>query len=242
MKDLARVLFDLGPRASIPSQLTTVPRKYGNWLQTRPPFADVSISFREAVKGPVIAPRLWSSFSGMRVRRIPESKLGLAARGPEVHTTYRGLKWNLRGGIMVFLFVSLACFALFLAIFAATFAIDHFASMWETADAKSWRGHFSSWATNNKTLDVVKGLSGVASAFACLAFLVAIFYALTLVGVANGDYCGLADSSLELKSGDTAYIRVGRPPTGQRRPPGWTITADEAKSLAATGQFTIDNK
>jgi len=209
---------------------------------------------------------------------------------------------------MVFLFVSLACFALFLAIFAATFAIDHFASMWETADANSWRGHFSSWATNNKALDAVKGLSGVASAFACLAFLVAIFYALTFVGVggerrfavyvtggpdsgggevlrefhatrgelnrmpmfeyvdshrivkgrvssimpiggglthvcvANGDYCGLADSSLGLKSGDTAYIRVGRPPTGQRRPPGWTITADEAKSLAATGQVAIENK
>jgi hypothetical protein len=209
---------------------------------------------------------------------------------------------------MVFLFVSLACFALFLAIFAATFAIDHFASMWETADANSWRGHFSSWATNNQTLDTVKGLSGVASALACLAFLGAIFYALTFVGVggerrfavyvtggpgsgggetprefyatrgelnrmpmfeyvdsrrivkgrvssimpiggglthvcvANGDYCGLADSSLELKSGDTAYIRVGRPPTGQRRPPGWTITADEAKSLAATAKFTIENK
>jgi hypothetical protein len=65
---------------------------------------------------------------------------------------------------------------------------------------------------------------------------------LTHVCVANGDYCGLADSSLGLKSGDTAYIRVGRPPTGQRRPPGWTITADEAQSLAATGQVAIENK
>ena len=208
---------------------------------------------------------------------------------------------------MVFLFISLACFALFAAIFAATFAIDHFATTWETADANSWRGHFSSWATNSKKLDVVKGLSGLASAFACLALVVAIFYALMFVGfgerrfavyttggsgtgggetprvfyatrgelnrtpifeyvdshrivtgrvssvlpiggglthicVANGDYCGLADSSLELKPGDTAYIRIGRPPTGQRRPPGWTITADEAKSLAAKAQFTIENK
>jgi hypothetical protein len=65
---------------------------------------------------------------------------------------------------------------------------------------------------------------------------------LTHVCVANGDYCGLADSSLELKAGDTAYIRIGRPPTGPRRPPGWTITADEAKSLAATARFTIENE
>jgi len=65
---------------------------------------------------------------------------------------------------------------------------------------------------------------------------------LTHVCVANGDYCGLADSSLELKPGDTAYIRIGRPPTGPRRPPGWTITADEAKSLATTAQFTIENR
>ena len=206
---------------------------------------------------------------------------------------------------MVFLFVSLACFALFAVIFAATFAIDHFASKWEEADAHGWRGHFSSWAANNKTLDVVKGLSGLASALSFLAFFVGIFYALTFVGVggerrfsvyvtdrgggetlreftatrgelnrlpmfeyvdsrrivkgrvssltpiggglthvcvANGDYCGLADSSLELKVGDTAYIRIGRPPTGQRRPPGWTITADEAKSLAATARFTIENR
>jgi hypothetical protein len=206
---------------------------------------------------------------------------------------------------MVFLFVSLACLALFLAIFAATFAIDHFATSWEEADAGSWHRRFSNWATNSKTLDVVKGLSGVASAFACLAFFAGIFYVLTFVGVggerrfavyvtggagggtprqftatrgelnsmpmfqyvdshlivkgrvssilpiggglthiciADGDYCGLADSSLDLKAGDTAYIRVGRPPTGQRRPPGWTITADEAKSLAATAKFTIQNK
>lgn len=209
---------------------------------------------------------------------------------------------------MVFLFISLACFALFAAIFAATFAIDHFASIWETADAHSWRGHFSCWATNNRKLDVVQGLSGLASAFACLAFVVAMYYALTFVGlggerrfalyvtggpgtgggeaprefsatrgeldripmfeyvdshrivkgrvssilpiggglahvcVANGNYCGLADSSLGLKSGDTAYIRIGRPPTGQRRPPGWTITADEAKSLAATAKFTIEDR
>jgi len=206
---------------------------------------------------------------------------------------------------MIFLFVSLACLGLFLAIFAATFAIDHFASVWEEADAGSWHGRFSKWAANNKTLDIVKGLSGVASAFACLAFFGGIFYVLTFVGVggerrfavyvtggagstaprqftatkgelnsmpmfqyvdshlivkgtvssilpiggglthiciANGDYCGLADSSLALKAGDTAYIREGRPPTGPRRPPGWTITAAEAKSLATTAQFTIQNK
>jgi hypothetical protein len=65
---------------------------------------------------------------------------------------------------------------------------------------------------------------------------------LTHVCVANGDTCGLADSSLELKAGDTAYIRIGRPPTGPRRPPGWTITASEAQSLAATDKFTIENR
>jgi hypothetical protein len=209
---------------------------------------------------------------------------------------------------MIFLFISLACVALFAALFAATFAIDHFASIWETADANSWRGHFSSWATDNRKLDILKGLSGLASALACLASVVAIYYALTFVGVggerrfalyitggpgtgggealrefsatkgelnripmfeyvdshrivegrvssilpiggglahiciANGAYCALADSSLGLKSGDTAYIRIGRPPTSQRRPPGWTITASEAKSLAATAKFTIENK
>jgi hypothetical protein len=195
---------------------------------------------------------------------------------------------------MLFLFISLACFALFAAIFAATFAIDHFASTWETADANRWHGRFSRWAENSRKLDVVKGL----------VVFVAIFYALLFVGVggdrrfpvyltgrpgetlrqfsatsselnrmpmfeyldshrivkgrvssilpiggglthicvANGDYCGLADSSLELKLGDTAYIRVGRPPAGQRRPPGWTITAGEAKSLAATTDFTIEDR
>jgi hypothetical protein len=209
---------------------------------------------------------------------------------------------------MVFLFVSLACLTIFATVFAATFAIDHFASIWETADPNSWRGHFSSRATNSKNLDVVKGLSGVASALACLACVVAVYYALTFVGVggerrfalyitggpgagggetlrefsatkgelnripmfeyvdshrivkgrvssmlpiggglthiclANGAYCGLADSSLALKPGDTAYIRIGRPPSSQRRPPGWAITADEATSLAATAKFTIENK
>src|SRR5271157_2222056 len=191
---------------------------------------------------------------------------------------------------MVFLFISLACVAVFGAIFAATFAIDHFASIWETADANSWHGRFSAWATDNRKLDIVKGVSGLASAFACLTSVVAIYYALTFVGVggerrfalyitggpatsgrqalrefyatkgdlnripmfeyvdshrivkgrvssilpiggglthvcvANGAYCGLADSSLGLKSGDVAYIRIGRPPTGERRPPGWMIT------------------
>src|SRR5271157_4949631 len=209
---------------------------------------------------------------------------------------------------MLFLFISLACFVLFAAVFAATFAIDHFASMWQTADANSRRGRFGYWAANSKKLDVAKGLSGLASALACLVVFVAIFYALMFAGVggerraafyltggpgasggatlreffatsrelnrmpmfeyvdshrivkgrvssilpiggglthicvANGDYCGLADSSLGLKPGDTAYIRIGRPPTGQRRPPGWTITADEAKSLAAKAKFTIENR
>jgi hypothetical protein len=209
---------------------------------------------------------------------------------------------------MLFLFISLACFAVFAAIFAATFAIDHFASVWETADTNRWRGRFSYWANNSQKLDIVKGLSGLASALACLVVFVAIFYALMFLGlggerrfsvyltggpgkggggilrefsatsgelnripmfeyvdshrivkgrvssilpiggglthvcVANGEYCGLADSSLELKIGDTAFIRIGRPPTGQRRPPGWTITSDEAKSLAATNNFTIENR
>jgi hypothetical protein len=209
---------------------------------------------------------------------------------------------------MLFLFISLACFAVFAATFAATFAIDHFARIWETADANRWRGRFSSWATNSQKLDVVKGLSGLASALACLVLFVAIFYALLFVGVggersfavyltgrpgtggagtlrqfsatsgelnrlpvfeyvdshrivkgrvssilpiggglthvcvANGDYCGLADSSLELKPGDTAYIRIGRPAASQRRPPGWTITASEAQSLAATANFTVEDR
>jgi len=208
---------------------------------------------------------------------------------------------------MLFLFISLACFALFAAIFAATFAIDHFASIWETAGTDSWHGRFSSWATNSKKLDVIKGLSGLASALACLVFLAAVFYALIFVGfgerrfavyitggsgtgggetlrqfdatsgelkrlpvfeyvdshrivrgrvssilpiggglmhvcVASGDYCGLADSSMKLKPGDTAYIRIGRPATSPRRPPGWTITADEAKALEATSKFTIEAK
>ncbi|MGA3099490.1 MAG: hypothetical protein ABSF25_23800 [Bryobacteraceae bacterium] len=206
---------------------------------------------------------------------------------------------------MIVLFVSLACIALFAAIFAATFAMDHFASKWEEADPASRRGRFSRWADNNKTLDVVQGLSAMASALAFLVFFVGLFYTLTFVGVggerrfsvyvtdrgasqnlrefratrgelnqlpmfdyvdsrrivkgrvssltpiggglahvcvANGDVCGLADSSLELKAGDTAYIRVGRPPTGPRRPPGWSITAAEAQSLAATDKFTIENR
>jgi hypothetical protein len=209
---------------------------------------------------------------------------------------------------MVFLFVSLVCLALFAAIFATTFAIDHFASAWEDAEAGSRRGRFSAWATDNRTIIEVKGWSGIASAASCLAFLVAIFLALTFVGVggdrrfavyvtggpgagtgatprefyatkgdlsrmpmfeyvdshrivkgrvssvlpiggglthvcvANGDICGLADSSLGLKTGDTAYIRIGRPPTGQKRPPGWTITAAEARSLETTAKFTIENR
>jgi hypothetical protein len=208
---------------------------------------------------------------------------------------------------MLFLFISLACFAVFAAIFAATFAIDHYASLWETADPNSWHGRFSSWAENSRKLDVIQGLSGLASALACLVFLGAIVYALMYVGfgenqfavyitggpgngggetlrrfdatsgelermpifeyvdshrivkgrvssilpiggglmhicVANGDYCGLSDSSLNLKPGDTAYVRLGRPPNSQRRPPGWTITADEAKALEATTKFTIENR
>lgn len=209
---------------------------------------------------------------------------------------------------MVFLFASLACLALFAAVFAATFAIDHFASAWEEAADGSRRRRFSAWATDNRTLTEVKGWSGIASAASLLALLAAMFYALTFVGVggerrfavyvtggpnaaggatprefyansgdlnrmrmfeyvdsrrivsgqvssvlpiggglshvciANGDTCGLADSSLGLKIGDTAYIRIGRPPTGQRRAPGWTITAAEAKSLEASAKFTIENR
>jgi hypothetical protein len=209
---------------------------------------------------------------------------------------------------MVFLFVSLACLALFGAIFACTFAIDHFTSAWAEAKEGSRRRRFSAWATDNRILTEVKGWSGIASAASCLAFLVAIFLALTFVGVggerrfavyvtggpaaganatprqfyatkgdlskmpmfeyvdnnrivtgkvssvlpiggglthvcvANGDVCGLADSSLGLKVGDTAYIRVGRLPTGQRRPPGWTITAAEAKSLETSAKFSVENR
>jgi len=209
---------------------------------------------------------------------------------------------------MLFLFISLACVALFAAVFAATFAIDHFASIWEEADRGSLHGRFSAWATNNRKLDIIQGLSGVAAAVACLVSVVSIYYALTFVGVGgerrfalyitggpaaegsgaprqfyategdlnrlpmfeyvdshrivkgkvssimpiggglahvcvgNGDYCGLADSSLALKLGDIAYIRVGRPPSGRRRPPGWTITADEVRSLVATAQFKIESQ
>jgi hypothetical protein len=208
---------------------------------------------------------------------------------------------------MVFLFVSLACLALAGAVFAATFAIDHFASAWEEAKDGSGRRRFSAWATDNRTLTEVKGWSGLASAASCLAVLIAVFLALTFVGVggdrrfavyvtggpnagsqtprefyatkgelkqmpmfeyvdshrivkgrvssvlpiggglthvcvANGDTCGLADSSLGLKAGDIAYIRVGRPPSGQRRPPGWTVTAEEAKSLEQSAKFTVENR
>jgi len=206
---------------------------------------------------------------------------------------------------MVFLFVSLACFALFAVVFAATFAMDHLGSKWEEAEAGSWRSRFSHWEANNKALDEVKGVSGLAAAVAFLAFFVGIFYTLTFVGVggerrfsfyvtdrgagqtlreftatkgelnrlpmfeyvdsrrivkgrvsnltpiggglihvcvANGEYCGLAASSMGLNAGDTAYIRIGRPPSSQRRPPGWAITGDEAKSLAATAKFTIEDK
>jgi len=208
---------------------------------------------------------------------------------------------------MVFLFVALACLGVSAAVFAATFAVDHFASAWEEVEPGT-RRRFSAWATDNRTLIEVKGWSGIASAVSCLALLVAIFLALTFVGVggerrfavyvtggpnegsnptprqfyatkgdlskmpmfeyvdsrrivsgkvssvlpiggglshvcvSNGDYCGLADSSLGLKVGDTTYIRVGRPPTGQRRAPGWTITAAEAKSLETTAKFTIENR
>ena len=83
----------------------------------------------------------------------------------------------------------------------------------------------------------------MASVFAGLASVVAIDYALTYAGNASlYDAVAVYNSSLELKSGDTAFIRLGRTPSGQRRPPGWTITADEAKSLAATAKFTIENK
>ena len=207
---------------------------------------------------------------------------------------------------MLFLMISLGCFAFFAVIFAATFTIDHFAEIWQ-GEEESWHGRFSRWASNSRRLDIVQGISGLASALACLTMVVAFYYALTFVGVggerrfalyltggptpggraprefsatkgelnripmfeyvdshrivqgrvssilpiggglthvcvANGQYCGLADSSLSLKAGDLAFIRIGRPPTGERRPPGWTITADEAKSLAATAHFTIENQ
>lgn len=209
---------------------------------------------------------------------------------------------------MLFLFISLACAAVFAAVFAATFAIDHFASVWENADAASWHGRFAAWANNSRKLDIVKGLSGLASAVACLVVLAAIFHALTYldvgerrfalyvsngpagasgggtirqfdattgdlrrmpafeyvdshlivkgkvssimpiggglmhVCVANGDVCGLADSSMKLAPGEIAYVRIGRPPSSQRRPPGWTITAQEATELAATSKFIIENR
>jgi len=208
---------------------------------------------------------------------------------------------------MLFLFVSLACFALSAAVFAATFGVDHFAAAWEPEDAATKRGRFSAWATGSRTLTEIKGWSGIASAASCVAVLCAVFYVLTFVGVggerrfpvyvtsgpnaaneaprqfyanqadlnrmpmfqyvnnnrivtgkissvlpiggglshicvANGDYCGLADSSLGLKVGDTGYIRLGRPPSTQRRPPGWTITEAEAKSLQANAKFSIENR
>jgi hypothetical protein len=209
---------------------------------------------------------------------------------------------------MTFLFISLACCVLFAAIFATTFAIDHFAEVWEDSDRATWHGRFSNWATDNRRLDIVRGISGLAAAFSCLTCVVAVYYALTFVDVAgerhfalyitggsgtesreglreffvtkselkripmfeyvdsqrivkgrissalpiggglahicidNGNYCGLADSSLGLQTGDIAYIRIGRPPSRQARPPGWTITADEAQSLARTAKFTIESR
>jgi hypothetical protein len=206
---------------------------------------------------------------------------------------------------MLFLVVSLGCFALFAVVFAATFAMDHFGTKWEEADAGSWRSRFSRWEADNKPLELIKGLSGLASALAFLAFFVGLFYNLTFVGVggerrfsvyvtdrgggetlrrftanrkelndlpmfeyvdsrrivkgrisnltpiggglmhvcvANGEYCGLAASSMGLNAGDTAFIRIGRPPSSQRRPPGWAITGDEAKSLAETAKFTIEDR
>ncbi len=204
---------------------------------------------------------------------------------------------------MTFLFISLACFVVFAAIFAVTYAIDHFEEIWQAAGVGGWRGRFSEWEANNRKLDVLQGLSGLASAFAGLAFMVAMDYALTFVGVggerrfaryisggageslrefhatsgdlsriptfdyvdnhhivkgrvssivpiggglmhvcvADGEYCGLADSSLALKNGDNAYIRIGRPPTGRGRPPGWAVTAGEAKALEATTKFRIED-
>jgi hypothetical protein len=209
---------------------------------------------------------------------------------------------------MTFLFISLACCVAFAAVFAGTFAIDHFASIWETSEPGTWHARFSAWATGNRRLDIAQGISGIAAAFSCLVFVVAIYYALTYVDVGgerrfalyitggsgvesreglrqffvtrgdleripmfdyvdshrivkgrvssampiggglahicvdNDRYCGLADSSLGLKAGDIAYIRIGRPPSGRNRPPGWTITAAEADSLATTAKFTIESK
>ncbi|HTS63854.1 MAG TPA: hypothetical protein VMH28_17645 [Candidatus Acidoferrales bacterium] len=213
---------------------------------------------------------------------------------------------------MLFLIISLACFIVCAAVCAVTFAIDHFAAIWEPADIKNWHGRFSAWATNSRKLDIVQGLSGLAAAFACLTCIAAMYFVLTFVDVtgerrfalyitggaagdegggaggrirefwvtrkelsripmfeyvdshrivkgrvssilpiggglehvcvADDSQCGLADSSLGLKVGDSAYIRVGRLPSGQRRPPGWVITDREAQSLASTADFKIECK
>jgi hypothetical protein len=209
---------------------------------------------------------------------------------------------------MTFLFLSLAAFVLFAAVFAATFAIDHFAEIWGDPGVTGWHGRFSRWAIENRTLAILQGASGLASALTCLACIVAMYYALTYVDVGgerrfalyitggpetreagaarefsatrgelsrmpmaefldsrrivkgrvssimpiggglthvcvgNGEFCGLAASALDLKTGDVAYIRVGRLPSGPRRAPGWTITAGEARSLAATADFAIEEK
>jgi len=209
---------------------------------------------------------------------------------------------------MTLLFVSLACCVVFASIFASTFAIDHFAGIWETAEPGTWHARFSQWATGNRRLDIFQGVSGIVAALACLNFVIVFFFALTYVDasgerrfalyltggsgtesreglreffvtrsdlehvpmfeyvdsrrivkghvssampiggglahicVANDTYCGLADSSLGLKAGDIAYIRIGRPPSGHARAPGWTITQAEADALASTAKFTIEAK
>jgi hypothetical protein len=224
-----------------------------------------------------------------------------------LNTTVDSETWSPKGGTVVPLFVSVACFVVFGAIFAATFAIDHFASIWETADPGTWHGRFAIWADNSRRLDIVQGLSGLAAAFSCLAFVVIMYLSLTFVDsgghrhfalyitggpgtelgtatrefsatrgelsrmpmfeyldsqrivkgrissilpiggglthvcIANGDFCGLSSASLGLKAGDVAYIRIGRP-AGMRRPPAWTVSADEAQSLSKSAQFTVEER
>jgi hypothetical protein len=53
------------------------------------------------------------------------------------------------------------------------------------------------------------------------------------------DYCGLADSTLVLNVGDTAYIHLRREPAQGRY--GIIITAQEARSLAGTGRYQIED-
>ena len=109
---------------------------------------------------------------------------------------------------MTFLFISLAS-CVVLQPFSPSRAIDHFAEIWETSDAGTWHGRFSLWATDNRHLDILRGISGLAAAFSCLTFVVAFYYALTFVDVAGERHFALfvtGGSGAESREGLRAFF------------------------------------